>query len=121
MSKNVIEAKTRVFALRVVNLYKVLSEQRGERVMSKQVLRSGTSIGANIAESRGAQSDKDFFAKISIAYKEGLETEYWLEILRDAQFISETEFLSIHSDCVEICKIIAKMQISLKRRISSLP
>ena len=114
---NLVAEKSFAFAVRVVNLYKVLTEQRNEYVLSKQILRSGTSIGANIAESRGAQSDKDYLTKITIAYKEGLETEYWLELLKTAGYLSEDEFKSIYTDCVEVCKIIAHIQITIKRRM----
>ena len=116
--KSIVEEKSFALAVRIVSLYKVLTEQRGEYVLSKQILRSGTSIGANIAESRGAQSDRDFLTKITIAYKEGRETEYWLELLKATGYLSEEEFQSIYTDCAEVCKIIAKAQITLKNRLT---
>ena len=93
------------FALRIVKLYQHLSDRKKEFVLSKQVLRSGTSIGANVEESLGAQSPSDFQAKISIAYKEALETAYWLRLRRVSKFITERQFDSIYSDCSELIQI----------------
>ncbi len=83
MKENVIQEKTYKFAIRAVKLYKYLVDEKREFVLSKQLLRSGTSIGANVEEAIGGQSKKDFIAKISIAYKEARETHYWLRILKD--------------------------------------
>ncbi|BAY83362.1 hypothetical protein NIES267_28500 [Calothrix parasitica NIES-267] len=94
------------FAIRIVNAYKYLSINQKEYVLSKQVLRSGTSIGANIAEANGAISNSDFSAKMSIAYKECLETKYWLNLLKDTNYISLKAFNSIHADADEISKIL---------------
>ncbi|MBC7923727.1 MAG: four helix bundle protein [Ferruginibacter sp.] len=102
---SIIREKSFAFAVRMVNLYKFLCEERKEYVLSKQVLRSGTSIGANVNESLQAQSKKDFVAKLSIALKEASETEYWLLLLRETKFIDESAFSSTHQDCVEIIKI----------------
>ena len=85
--------------------------------MSKQVLRSGTSIGANLEESLGAQSPSDFQAKISIAYKEALETSYWLRLLRAAKYITEKQFDSIHTDCVELIKILGATQLTMRKKL----
>ncbi|MCO6498914.1 MAG: four helix bundle protein, partial [Vicingus serpentipes] len=85
-------------------------------VLSKQILRSGTSIGANIEESIGGASDKDFLHKLTISYKEARETIYWLKLLHATHYISEKEFNSLHNDAEEICKILAKIQITLKSR-----
>jgi four helix bundle protein len=83
--QNVIQQKSYDFAIRIVNLYKYLATEKKELVLSKQILRSGTSIGANVEEAIGAQSDKDFLNKLSIAYKEARETHYWIRLLRDTK------------------------------------
>jgi|SRR5688572_15476116 four helix bundle protein len=106
MSENVIKTKSYAFALRIVKLYKHLSTDKREFVLSKQLLRSGTAIGANVAEAVGGITKADFSAKISIAYKEALETEYWLELLKDSEYLEEAAFNSIYSDCVELSKIL---------------
>jgi four helix bundle protein len=85
-------------------------------VLSKQLLRSGTSIGANVEESIGGQSQKDFLSKISIAYKEARESIYWLRLLQDADYLSENEVKSLIKDAEELCKMLGKIQITLKSR-----
>ncbi len=100
--KNVTYDKAYKFAIRIVNAYKYLQENKKEFVLSKQLLRSGTFIGANIAEANGGISPADFSAKISIAYKETLETKYWLSLLKDTGYIDEKSFTSIHQDADEI-------------------
>ena len=97
------------FAIRIVNAYKHLCQEKKEFVLSKQLLRSGTSIGANIAEANGAISPADFRAKISIAYKECLETKYWLSLLKDTGYISEKAFESVYQDAQEISKMLWKI------------
>ena len=104
--ENVLKDKSYKFALRIVKLYKHLSEEKREYVLSKQVLRSGTSIGANIAEGNQAQSKADFIHKLSIAHKESFETEYWLCLLRDGDFITEKQAESLINDCQEVQKIL---------------
>ncbi len=113
---NVIQEKSFAFAIRIVNLYKFLCEEKKEFVLSKQVLRSGTSIGANIEESIGGQSDKDFLAKVTIAYKEARETIYWLKLLSATDYLSMEQADSLLKDAEEICKIIAKIQLTIKSR-----
>ena len=103
---NVLRDKSYKFALRIVKLYKHLTEEKKEYVLSKQVLRSGTSIGANIAEGNQAQSKPDFIHKLSIAHKESFETEYWLCLLRDGEFITEKQAESLIIDCNELQKIL---------------
>ena len=103
---NVLRDKSYKFALRIVKLYKHLTEEKKEYVLSKQVLRSGTSIGANIAEGNQAQSKPDFIHKLSIAHKESFETEYWLCLLRDGEFITEKQAESLIIDCQEVQKIL---------------
>lgn len=115
-SDNIIQQKTFAFAIRIVNVYKYLTAEKKEFVLSKQLLRSGTSIGANVEESIGGQSSKDFLSKISIAYKEARETTYWLKLLQATNFLSEQEGVSLLDDSEEICKILGKIQISVKKR-----
>ena len=97
--------KSYKFAVRIVNAYKVLVAEK-EFVLSKQMLRSGTSIGANVSEANGAISESDFSHKISIAYKEGLETKYWLLLLKDTNYITEETYLPLYEDADEICKML---------------
>jgi four helix bundle protein len=106
MKKNVIKDKSFAFALRIVKLYQFLCDTKKEYILSKQVLRSGTSIGANVRESEHGQSKADFIHKISIALKEANETEYWLELLFQSGYLDENLFLSIKQDCEEILKIL---------------
>ena len=106
MSDNIIFNKSKAFAIRIINLNKYLSSDKNEYVLSKQLLRSGTSIGANVREASVAQSKKDFIAKMNIALKEAAESEYWLELLYETNYLSESEFESISSDCSEINKLL---------------
>ncbi len=117
-SDNVVQKKSFAFAIRIVNVYKYLIAEKKEFVLSKQLLRSGTSIGANIEESIGGQSDKDFISKISISYKEARETMYWLKLLQATDYLSEQEAISLLNDAEEICKILGKIQITIKSRNS---
>ena len=116
--ENVLKHKSYAFALRVVNLYKHLSAAKNEYVLSKQVLRSGTSIGANIAEGNRAQSKIDFIHKLSIALKEADETEYWFSLLRDSHYLSEQESSSILEDCREIQKLLTSSIKTAKSNLS---
>ena len=116
MKENVVKNKSFNFAVRIVNLYKFLTEQKKEFVMSKQLLRSGTSVGANIREADNAQSKPDFIHKLSIAQKECDETIYWLELLKVTNYITEIEFVSINSDAEEILKLIKRIIISSKEK-----
>lgn len=106
MQNNNIENKSFEFAVRTVNLYKFLTEEKKEFVMSKQVLLSGTSIGANVSEAQKAQSRADFNAKLNIALKEANETYYWLRLLHRTEYISDDAFHSIQSDINEIISIL---------------
>ena len=114
-SSNVLKEKSYKFAIRIVNLYKHLIADFKEYVLSKQVLRSGTSIGANVAEANQAQSDPDFISKLSIALKETVETVYWLELLKDTNYITETQAESLLQDCTEL-KAILIASIKTKKR-----
>jgi len=96
--KSLVYEKAYKFAIRIVNAHKYLTQEQKEYILSKQLIRSGTSIGANIAEANGAISQADFSAKMSIAYKECLETKYWLSLLKDTGYITEKAFNSIYDD-----------------------
>ena len=111
---NIIAEKSFSFAIRIVNLYKYLHTQKREFIMAKQLLRCGTSIGANIAESQNAQSTADFLSKLNIALKEATETKYWLRLLHSTEYLSNEQFDSIHSDSVEIEKILVAIVKSIK-------
>ena len=105
----IIEDKSFQFAVRIVKLCKHLRNTKKEYTLSKQLLRSGTGIGANVAESQQAQSKADFISKLSISLKETAETKYWIRLLKAADYLSETEYQSIISDCVEIEKILVSI------------
>ena len=117
MKENIIQQKSFLFAVRIINLYKYLTTKKKEFVLSKQILRSGTSIGANIEESIGGRSDKEFLFKLEISYKEARETIYWLKLLKKTDYISISEFESIYAEAEEICKILAKIIITLKGKM----
>lgn len=103
---NLIVDKSKAFALRIIKLYKYLCKDRNEYVLSKQLLRSGTSIGANIKEAIRGQSKPDFYAKLNIALKEASETEYWLELLHESDYIESPAFRSIYADCQELIRLL---------------
>ena len=109
--------KSKKFAVRIVKLYKYLCNDKSEFVLSKQLLRSGTSIGANIAESECAISEKDFLSKIYIALKECSETIYWLELLYETDYLSLSELESVKSDCIEIKKILSATTKTVKSKL----
>lgn len=113
---NVIENKSFQFAIRIVRLYKFLCEEKKEYILSKQLLRAGTSIGANVTESQQAQSKPDFVSKISIAIKEASETKYWIKLLGATEYLSENQTKSILDDCVEIEKILVTILKSAKNQ-----
>jgi len=106
MSESVLSTKSYTFALRIIKLYQFMADERREYVLSKQVLKSGTSIGANIEESVHAQSKVDFVHKLSIAKKEANETNYWLRLLKDAGYIEEKHAESFLTDCGEIQRLL---------------
>ncbi len=113
---NVVQERSYAFALRIVKMYKWLCEEKREFVLSKQLLRSGTSIGANVEEAIGGMSGKDFSAKMGIAYKEARETHYWLRLMHDSEFITEAAFESILCDCEELLKLIGSICKTMKGR-----
>jgi four helix bundle protein len=102
----ILYRKAFAFAVRTVKLHQYLIDEKREFVLSKQLVRSGTSIGANISEANGAISPSDFSSKISIAYKESLETKYWLSLLKETEFITESARSSLHKDADELSKIL---------------
>ena len=106
---NLILYKSKQFALRIIRLYKYLCDTKKEYILSKQIVRSGTSIGANAKEASVAQSKADFYAKLSISLKEAAETEYWLEVLHESEYIDNKQFESINGDCTEILKILTSI------------
>lgn len=103
---NIVREKAFEFAVRIVKLNKFLVKEKTEFVLSKQILRSGTSVGANIEEADNAISKKDFSSRISIAYKEAKETKYWLRLLKATDYISEEQSSSLLVDCDEICRLL---------------
>ena len=107
--ENIIEKKADNFSDRIVKLYQYLQKERGETIMSKQIMRSGTSVGANIAESRFAQSRPDFISKLNIALKEANETDYWLKKLLSGDYITPNQYQSMHQDNEEIIKILVSI------------
>jgi len=114
MNDNVIINKTMDFAVRVVNLCRYLSEEKREFMISNQLLRSGTSIGANVREGVYAQSKNDFISKMSIALKETSETEYWLELLMRTKYLNDEQYTSIKIDCGEVAKLLTAIVKSSK-------
>ncbi len=114
--ENLVYDKALAFPIRVVNLYRYLVEQKSEYVMSKQLLRSGTSIGANISESISAESSSDFIHKLAISQKEADETLYWLILLFKTDYLSEIQYSSISQDCVEIKKMLVSITLTIKQQ-----
>ena len=114
---NVVVEKTYAFAIRIVNCYKYLAKEHKEFVLSKQLLESGTSIGANVEEAVGGQSEKDFNSKLTIAYKESRETNYWLRLLRDTDFLDIKIAESLLADNEEILKLIGSILKTMKSKI----
>ena len=117
VKNNIVADKSYAFALRIIKLYKYLFSEQKEFVLSKQVLRSGTSIGALVKEAEHAQSKADFINKMNIALKEANETEYWLMLLEDSEYISTNSFDSINPDSVELIKLLASIVKTSKERL----
>lgn len=116
-SENPVQAKSYAFALRIVNLYRYLCDEKREFVLSKQILRSGTSIGANVEEAIGGQSKRDFLSKMGIAYKEARETHYWLRLLRDSGILDVAHANSVIDDCEELLKLSGSIIRTTKTKI----
>ncbi|UUW09295.1 four helix bundle protein [Flavobacterium plurextorum] len=119
MKENIVKNKTFDFAIRVVKLYQYLSNDKKEFILSKQLIRSGTSIGAMVREAEHAESKSDFIHKFAIAQKEANETIYWLELLKSTNFLNEKEFENISSDAIEILKLITSIIKTTKNQINS--
>ena len=115
--ENIIKTKTEAYSTRIIKLYQYLQEKKHELVISKQILRSGTSIGANTAESRNAQSTPDFIHKLSIALKEADETSYWLKSLYGGEYLTRKQFDSMFDDNEEIIKLLTSIIKTMKEKI----
>ena len=118
-NQNVVMNKSYAFALRIIKLYQYLTGEKKEYVLSKQILRIGTGVGALIKEAEHAQSKADFINKMNIALKEANETEYWLMLLKDSQYIDEKSFQSIHPENVELIKLLASIVKSSKKTLNN--
>jgi len=117
MRENIVKNKSYSFALRIIALYKELSYKQKEYVLSKQLLKAGTSIGANIEEADCAQSQKDFIAKMQISLKETVEVHYWLRLLRDSGFITHEDFEPLMSECNELKSLLTAILKTAKRNL----
>ncbi|MBS1776168.1 MAG: four helix bundle protein [Bacteroidetes bacterium] len=113
-----IQEKSLAFAVRIVKLYKLLAENKKEYVLSKQLLRSGTAIGALAREAEHAQSKADFLNKMNIGLKEANETLYWLILLKETEYLSQTEFQSIYADAEELVKILVSIVKTTKTKLN---
>ncbi|GGC91790.1 four helix bundle protein [Flavobacterium lutivivi] len=111
---NIVQIKSYAFAIKIIQTYKQLVSEKNEYVLSKQLLRCGTSIGANIEEAIGGQSEKDFFAKITISYKEARETKYWLNLLKDTNYLSENMATDLINDIDELLRILGSIQKTIR-------
>lgn len=111
---NVVQEKSYAFAVKVVKVCKELMENNKEYVLSKQLLRSGTSIGANVEEAIGGQSKKDFFAKLTISYKEARESHYWIRLLHDTNYLDVDTKTELINDCEELLRIIGSIQKTIR-------
>lgn len=114
---NIVLEKSKKFAVRIVNLYKFLIKESNDYVVPKQILRSGTSIGANITEAECGFSDKDFLYKMQIAYKECSETLYWLELLYETGYITQEQYYSMNSDCEDIKNLLTAITKTTKNKL----
>ena len=114
MEENIIQKKSYVFALSIIQLYKTLRSEKREFVLSKQLLRSGTSIGANVEEALAGSSKADFINKINISAKENRETGFWLKLLKDSGYITEDTFKQLHSACLEMQRIFSSILMTAK-------
>lgn len=115
--KATVSYKSKEFAVRIVHLHEYLCIENRAFDLARQVLRSGTSIGANIAEAGCAISRKEFLAKMYIAYKECVETLYWLEILYRTDYISEAQFCSLEEDCIELRKMLSSITKTMREKL----
>ena len=114
MMDNAVRERSYRFAVRIVKLCRFLKNEKKEHIMSRQLLRSGTSVGANVAEAQHAQSRQDFLAKLNIALKEAAETDYWLRLLYETEYLTERQFKSIYEDCDEVERLLVSIVKSVK-------
>ena len=114
MKENIVQVKSYAFAIKIVNTFKVLQQDSKEFVLSRQLLRAGTSIGANIEEAIGGQSRKDFFVKLTIAYKEARETKYWIRLLTDTKYLDKETSRILLEDIEELLRIIGSIQKTIR-------
>ena len=119
MKETPIKTKSYAFAIRMVRLFQWLCKEKNEFILSKQILRCGTSIGANVHEAGGSYSEKEFASKIQIAFKEALETSYWLSLLHDTDYIERPAFDSMYADCAELIRILAAITKTLREKANS--
>lgn len=119
MADNIIKTKSFSFAIRIVKLYQYVTESKKEYILSKQLLRSGTSVGAMVREAEHAESKLDFIHKMAIAQKEMNENLYWLELLRESDYLSSEQFDSVNKDAVEIIKLITSIIKSTKTNLNN--
>ena len=117
MENNTVAEKSIAFSIRLIKIYKILSTERKEYILSKQLLRSGTAIGALIREAEHGQSKADFLSKMNIALKEANETDYWLLLLYKGQYLNEKEYNSIMEDCTELLKMLIKIVKTTKENL----
>ena len=117
MKESILKTKSFAFAVRIVNLYKFLINEKKEYVLSKQLLRSGTSVGANIREAQNAESPKDFIHKLAIAQKECDETMYWLDLLNATDYLTSNETESIKKEATELLKMLRSAIITTKKKL----
>ncbi len=115
MQRSIIEGKSFDFAIRIVKLYRYLCEEKKEYVLSKQLLRSGTSIGANVTEAQRGQSKPDFYSKMAIALKEANETHYWIRLLHASEYLNDKEYSSLNSDINEIISILVAICVTKEK------
>tara|TARA_R110002074_G_scaffold244770_1_gene416595 strand:+ start:113 stop:466 length:354 start_codon:yes stop_codon:yes gene_type:complete len=116
MKENIVKSKSFTFAVKTVRIYQFLCEQRKEFILSKQLLRSGTSVGAMIRESEHAESRKDFIHKLAIAQKEINETIYWIDLLKETNYLSEEQYISINTNAIALIKLITSIIKSTKNK-----
>lgn len=118
-TNNIVQSKSFAFAVKAVSVYRHLTEEKREYIMSKQMLKSATSVGANVEEAIGAQSRRDFIAKLSIAYKEARESRYWIKLLMATGYLEDILALELQHDVEELCRIIGSIQIATKKSMAS--
>ena len=117
MKRSIVKEKSKVFALHIIDLYKLLKDERKEYVISKQILRSGTSIGANVNEALCSITKKEFLSKMYVSYKEASESQYWLELLNESNYINDDEFDSIYHECDELKRMLSSITKTTKENL----